>query len=62
MSGDNPAAAVDALVAAVSPGLDPPAVHRSDAVLVTGPWMAGVTAVAAALQERLPQHKFVEST
>ena len=30
--------------------------------LVTGPWMAGVTAVVAALRERLPQHKFVEST
>ncbi len=31
-------------------------------VLVTGPWMAGVSGVAAALRERLPQHKFVEST
>ncbi|WP_406813114.1 hypothetical protein [Mycobacterium sp. M23085] len=65
MSGeasDNPVAAVDALVAAVAPELDPPAIHRSDVVLVTGPWMAGVTAVADALRERLPQHKFVEST
>ncbi|ETB14996.1 hypothetical protein O980_00715 [Mycobacterium avium subsp. paratuberculosis 08-8281] len=32
MSGDNPAAAVDALVAAVSRA-GSPAVHRSDAVL-----------------------------
>lgn len=63
MSGDadrDPAAQVDALVAAV-PRLDSPAIHRRDVVLVTGPWMAGVSAVAAALRERLPQHKFVES-
>ena len=33
-----------------------------DVVLVTGPWMAGVSGVVAALRERLPQHKFVEST
>ncbi|OBF00839.1 hypothetical protein A5775_04950 [Mycobacterium sp. 852002-10029_SCH5224772] len=59
---DDPVAQVDALVAAVAPDLDPPAIHRCDVVLVTGPWMAGVSAVAAALQERVPQHKFVEST
>ena len=29
---------------------------------MTGPWMAGVSGVAAALRERLPRHKFVEST
>ena len=65
MSGDghdDAAAGVDALVAAIGPQLDPPAVQRSDAVLVTGPWMAGVSAVAAVLNERLPQHKFVESS
>lgn len=56
----DPAAGVDALVATV-PRLDLPAVHRRDVVLVAGPWMAGVSAVAAALRERLPQHKFVES-
>ncbi|CAM3303312.1 hypothetical protein MYCO108962_13330 [Mycobacterium colombiense] len=61
-TSDDPVAAVDALVAAAGPGLDPPAIQRSDAVLVTGPWMAGVTAVADALRKRLPQHKFVEST
>ena len=61
MSGD-PVVEVDALVAAAAPGLDPPAIHRSDVVLVTGPWMAGVSAVAEVLGERLPQHKFVEST
>ncbi|MBI2696357.1 hypothetical protein [Mycobacterium nebraskense] len=64
MSGeqhDDPAAQVDALVAGIGPELDVPAVHRCDVVLVTGPWMAGVSAVAAALRERLPEHKFVES-
>jgi hypothetical protein len=64
VSGDehgDAAAEVDAQVAAIGPQLDPPPVQRSDAVLVTGPWMAGVSAVAAALSERLPQHKFVES-
>ncbi|OBI30225.1 hypothetical protein A5709_25930 [Mycobacterium sp. E1386] len=64
MSGDkhdDPVARVDALVASIGPELDAPAIHRRDVVLVTGPWMAGVTAVAAALRERLPEHKFVES-
>ncbi|WP_231639725.1 hypothetical protein [Mycobacterium sp. Marseille-P9652] len=59
---DDPVAEVDALVAAAGPRLDPPAVNRRDVVLVTGPWLAGVTAVAAALGERLSQYKFVEST
>ncbi|AKN15498.1 hypothetical protein [Mycobacterium haemophilum] len=59
---DDPAAQVDALVAAVGPGLSSPAINRQEVVLVTGPWMAGATGVAAALRERLPQHKFVEST
>lgn len=54
-------AEVDALVAGIAPELDAPAVHRRDVVLVAGPWMAGVSAVAAALGERLPEHKFVES-
>jgi hypothetical protein len=59
---DDPAAGVDALVAAVGPQLDPPPINPCDVVLVTGPWMAGVSGVVAALRERLPQHKFVEST
>jgi hypothetical protein len=59
---DDPAARVDALVAAIGPRLDAPAVNRLGVVLVTGPWMAGATGVVAALRERLPQHKFVEST
>lgn len=53
---------VDEMVATIGPRLDSPAVSRRDVVLVTGPWMAGVTGVAAALSERLPKHTFVEST
>ena len=59
---DDPAGQVDALVAAIGPRLDAPAINRRDVVLVTGPWMAGISGVAAALRDRLPQHKFVEST
>jgi hypothetical protein len=59
---DDPAARVDALVAAIGPRLEPPAISRRDVVLVTGPWMSGVSGVVAALRERLAQHKFVEST
>src|SRR5271154_3734116 len=59
---DDPVAGVDALVATVGPRLDPPPINLRDVVLVTGPWMAGVSGVVAALRERLPQHKFVEST
>jgi hypothetical protein len=61
-SRDDPVARVDALVAAIGPRLESPAINRRDVVLVTGPWMAGVSGVVAALRERLPQHKFVEST
>ncbi|ORW30195.1 hypothetical protein AWB91_21170 [Mycobacterium paraense] len=62
MSAEDAAAQVDALVAAIGPRLDPPAINRRDVVLVSGPWLAGVTAVVGALRERLSQHKFVEST
>ncbi len=62
MSGEDPVDRVDALVATIGPRLDAPAINRRDVVLVTGPWLAGVTAVLDALRERLPQHKFVEST
>lgn len=58
---DDPASEVDAVVAAFGPRLEPPAVDRRDVVLVTGPWMAGVTGLVAALTERLPQHTFVET-
>ncbi|HXO49161.1 MAG TPA: hypothetical protein VN897_17965, partial [Mycobacterium sp.] len=49
------------MVAAIGPQLDLPNIERTDAVLVTGPWLAGVTGVVAALSERLPKQKFVES-
>jgi hypothetical protein len=58
---DDPVAEVDALVASIGPRLSAPAIHRRDVVLVTGPWLAGVSGVVAALRERLPQHAFVES-
>lgn len=58
----DPAAEVDALVAAIGPRLDPPAVGRRDLVLVTGPWMAGVSGLVTALADRLGQHTFVEAT
>ena len=62
VSDDDPAARVDALVAAIGPRLGSPTINRLDVVLVTGPWMAGVSGVVAALREQLPEHKFVEST
>lgn len=59
-AGHDPLAEVDAEVAAVGPQVDVPAVRRRDAVLVTGPWLAGVSGVAAALSDRLPGQVFVE--
>lgn len=62
MTDDDPVARVDALVASIGSNLDAPVVNRRDVVLVTGPWLAGVTGVATALRERLTQHTFVEAT
>jgi len=53
---------VDAMVAALVPELEPPDTERRDAVLVTGPWLAGVSGVVAALSERLPGQTVLEST
>jgi hypothetical protein len=61
-AGDDPVAEVDAMVAAIAPRLDAPIAQRRDAVLVTGPWLAGVSGVLSALSERLPDHTFVEAT
>jgi hypothetical protein len=55
-------AAVDAMVAAIGPRLGAPITVRRDVVLVTGPWLAGVSGVVEALTKRLPKHTFVEST
>lgn len=38
-----------------------PGVVRRDVVLVVGPWLAGVSAVVAALRARLPARTFVEA-
>ncbi|OBI34198.1 hypothetical protein EHH44_15180 [Mycolicibacter terrae] len=58
----DPTAGVDALVAEIAPGVRPPAVRRCDAIMVAGPWLAGVSAVASALADRLPQWRVVEAT
>jgi hypothetical protein len=55
-------AAVDEMVAAIGPRLSPPITVRRDVVLVTGPWLAGVSSVVAALTKRLPKRTFIEST
>src|ERR1700739_3941939 len=52
--------AVDAMVAAIGPRLGAPTTQSRDVVLVTGPWLAGVSGVVAALCERLPEHTFIE--
>jgi hypothetical protein len=52
---------VDAFVAQLAPGLQPPAVRRRDVVLIAGPWLAGVSSVLDVLRKRLPQRVFVES-
>jgi hypothetical protein len=58
---DDPTAGVDALVAEIAPGARPPAVRRRDVIMVTGPWLAGVSAVASALAGQLPQWPVVEA-
>jgi hypothetical protein len=44
--------AVDATVAAIGPRLGAPTTQRRDVVLVTGPWLAGVSGVVTALNVR----------
>lgn len=56
----DPVDAVDALVGEL--GLRPSGLRRRDVVLVTGPWLSGVTGVADALRTRLPGQVVVEST
>jgi hypothetical protein len=59
-AAEDPVAAVDAMVAAIGPRLGAPITVRRDVVLVTGPWLAGVSSVVAALTERLPKRTFIE--
>ncbi|WP_193044941.1 hypothetical protein [Mycolicibacterium baixiangningiae] len=62
MTGEpGPVEAADAVVAAVDPALSSPGVRSSDSVLVTGPWLAGVSSVVAVLRARLPEVSFVEA-
>lgn len=60
-SDADPVAGVDALVAEVAPGVRPPAVRRCDVVVVTGPWLAGVSAMTEALAARMPQWLVMEA-
>jgi hypothetical protein len=55
-------AAVDALVAALRPGVGGPAVETRDVILVTGQWLAGSTGLTHALRQRLPDRTFVDAT
>jgi hypothetical protein len=58
----DPLAEVDRLVTDIAPRAgQTPGVETRDAVLVTGPWLAGSTSLIAALRERLPEVIFVES-
>jgi hypothetical protein len=57
----DPIASVDALVAAIDPGLISPGVESRDVVLVTGPWLAGTSSLIAALRDRMPEDTFVEA-
>lgn len=52
---------VDAMVAGIGPRLGAPITARRDVVLVTGPWLAGVSGVVAALTKRLRKHTFIET-
>ena len=54
------AAEVDQLVGATAPGVPAPDGRRGDAVLVTGPWLAGNTSLVAALRTRMPGVAVVE--
>lgn len=51
----------DAFVADLGVPLLPPAVRHSDAVLVTGAWLAGCTSIVDALRDRLPGIDVVEA-
>ncbi|KLO25583.1 hypothetical protein ABW16_22520 [Mycolicibacter heraklionensis] len=58
----DPATGVDALIAELAPGVRPPAVRRCDVVVVTGPWLAGVSAMTTVLADRMPQWLVMEAT
>ena len=57
----DPVAAADATVAAIVSDVVPPATQSRDAVLVTGPWLAGSSSLIAALRNEMPECVFVEA-
>lgn len=57
---EDPAARADAWVRRLAPRVAAPGVQRRDVLLVTGPWLAGVSSLAAALRRRLPDRVVVE--
>lgn len=58
---ESPVTAVDDRIGALVPDVPPPGVRRRNAVLVTGPWLAGCTSVARALREHLPDTEVIET-
>lgn len=54
MTAGDPIAEVDAQIAEIAPSARAPAPRRREVIAVTGPWLAGATAVASALLDRLP--------
>lgn len=52
---------LDARMSALAPGLTPPRPVPGAAILVTGPWLAGVSSLTAALRQCMPEREFVES-
>jgi hypothetical protein len=58
--GSGPLSDIEALIAAVAPGVPAPGGRHGGAVLVTGPWLAGNTSLVAALRARLPDITVIE--
>lgn len=52
---------LDARMCELAPGLTPPRRVPGAAVLVVGPWLAGVSSLTAALRRQMPEREFVES-
>jgi hypothetical protein len=52
---------VDAVLSQIDPNLPLPSIVRRDVVLVGGPWLAGVSSVAGALRDQLPDHTVIEA-
>ncbi len=55
------AAVVDEFVGGLAADVRPPGIRRRNAVLVTGPWLAGISSVAAVLRECVPDVEILEA-